>query len=97
MSVINNKVGLMGDLALSMVESSGQLESKRVEYAGEGDGLSCKVTLQRKGREAQTYSFSVKEARAAGICDRSPTWKNYSRRIVYYRALGLAPNLALHV
>ena len=53
--MINNKVGLMGDLALSMVESSGQLESKRVEYAGEGDGLTCRVTLQRKGRQAQTY------------------------------------------
>jgi hypothetical protein len=88
MSVINNRVGIMGDLALAMVEASGQLEQKRVEYSGEGDSLECKVTLQRKGRQAQTYSFSVKEARAAGIYDRSPTWRNYPRRMVYYRALG---------
>jgi hypothetical protein len=88
MSIINNRVGIMGDLALAMVEASGQLEQKRVEYSGEGDSLSCSVTLQRRGREAQTYSFSVKEARAAGIYERSSTWLNYPRRMVYYRALG---------
>jgi hypothetical protein len=90
MSIINNRVGIMGDLALAMVEASGQLEQKRVEYSGEGDALECKVTLQRKGRQAQTYSFSVKEARAAGIYERSSTWNGYPRRMCYYRALGFA-------
>jgi hypothetical protein len=88
MSIINNRVGIMGDLALAMVEASGQLEQKRVEYSGEGDSLECSVTLQRRGREAQTYSFSVREAKAAGIYDRSSTWRDYPRRMVYYRALG---------
>src|SRR5437867_4596126 len=78
----------MGDLALALVEASGLLEQKRVEYSGIGDTLECTVTLQRRGREAQGYSFSVKEAKAAGIYDRSPTWRNYPRRMVYYRALG---------
>jgi hypothetical protein len=88
MTIINNRVGIMGDLALAMVEASGLLEQKRVEYSGEGDSLKCKVTLKRKDREAQTYSFSVQEARAAGIYERSATWRNYPRRMVYYRALG---------
>ncbi|PYK18115.1 MAG: hypothetical protein DME55_07805 [Verrucomicrobia bacterium] len=88
MTIINNRVGIMGDLALAMVEASGLLEQKRVEYSGIGDTLECTVTLQRRGREAQGYSFSVKEAKAAGIYDRSPTWRNYPRRMVYYRALG---------
>jgi hypothetical protein len=90
MSVINNRVGIMGDLALAMVEASGELEQKRVEYSGEGDSLQCKVTLQRRSREAQSYSFSVKEAKAAGIYERSFTWKGYPRRMCYYRALGFA-------
>jgi hypothetical protein len=88
MSIINNRVGIMGDLALAMVEASGLLEQKRVEYFGEGDSLECKVTLQRKSREPQIYSFSIREARTAGIYDRSPTWRNYPRRMTYYRALG---------
>lgn len=88
MSIINNKVGIMGDLALAMVEASGQLKQKTVEYAGENSDLSCIVTLQRKGRKAQAYSFSVKEAIAAGIYERSPVWKSYPKRMCYYRALG---------
>jgi hypothetical protein len=88
MSVINNRVGIMGDLALAMVEGSGFLQSKVVTYEGEGDELTCKVELKRKGRPRQTYSFSVKEAKAAQIFDRSPTWKSYPRRMTYYRALG---------
>jgi hypothetical protein len=88
MTIINNRVGIMGDLALAMVEASGLLEQKRVEYSGEGESLVCQVTLQRKGRESQVYSFSVREARAAGIYERSPTWRNYPRRMTYYRALG---------
>jgi hypothetical protein len=88
MSVVNNRIGIMGDLALAMVESSGLLEFKKVEYTGEGETLECKITLKRKGREAQTYSFSVREAKAAGIYERSAVWKQYSKRMTYYRALG---------
>jgi hypothetical protein len=88
MSVINNRVGIMGDLALAMVERSGLLKHKHVEYSGEGEGLVCKVTLQRKGREAQVYSFSVAEARSAGIYERSSVWRGYPNRMTYYRALG---------
>jgi hypothetical protein len=93
MAIINNRVGLMGDLALAMVEASGLLERKRVVYSGEGDTLVCEVTLQRKGREPQTYSFSVREAKAAGILDRRsgqgiPPWIAYPKRMTYYRALG---------
>jgi hypothetical protein len=88
MSIINNRVGIMGDLALAMVESSGLLEKKRVEYSGEGESLECKLTLKRKGREEQTYSFSIAEARQAGIYDRSNPWRQYPKRMTYYRALG---------
>jgi hypothetical protein len=90
MAIINNRVGLMGDLALAMVESSGLLEKKRVIYSGEGENLLCEVTIKRKGRDEQSYSFSVREAKQAGIYDRSPVWRGYPRRMTYYRALGFA-------
>jgi hypothetical protein len=88
MTIINNRVGIMGDLALAMVEGSGLLVAKGVEYTGEGDELTCHLTLRRKGRKAQTYSFSVAEAKAALIYERSGPWKTYPRRMTYYRALG---------
>ena len=67
MTVINGKLGIMGDLALGLVESSGLLTRKKVEYLGEGETLECILTLQRKVRGPQSYSFSVAEARKAGI------------------------------
>jgi hypothetical protein len=88
MTIINNKVGIMGDLALAMVEASGRLADKGVEYTGEGEELECQLTLRRKGRKGHTYSFSVREAKAAGIYERSAVWKNYPKRMCYYRALG---------
>lgn len=88
MSIINNRVGIMGDLALAMVEASGLLTQKTVEYSGENSDLVCTVKLKRKGRKEQAYSFSVKEAQQAGIYDRSSVWKQYPRRMTYYRALG---------
>jgi len=87
-TIINNRVGIMGDLALALVEASGQLQKKTVTYSGEGEELECTILLKRKGRSEQTYSFSVKEARAAGIYERSAVWRNYPKRMTYYRALG---------
>jgi hypothetical protein len=88
MAIINGRVGIMGDLALAMVESSGLLAKKTVRYTGEGDNLTCELTLQRKGREEQVYTFSVREAKQAGIYDRSAVWRGYPKRMTYYRALG---------
>jgi hypothetical protein len=87
MTVIKGKIGIMGDLALALTQASGLLESKKVEYSGEGESLSCSVTLKRRKRAAQTYSFSVAEAKAAGISN-SPTWRAYPKRMLYYRSLG---------
>jgi hypothetical protein len=90
MSVINGRIGLMGDLGLALAERSGELEDKRVRYTGEGDELTCFVELKRKGREWKQWSFSVREAKTAQIYDRNAVWRQYPRRMTYYRALGFA-------
>jgi hypothetical protein len=87
MTVIKGRIGIMGDLALAVVQASGFLESKKVEYSGEGDSLGCTITLKRRKRASQTYSFSVAEAKTAGIANSS-TWRAYPKRMTYYRALG---------
>jgi hypothetical protein len=88
MYVVNNQIGLRGALALALVEASGELQDIRKEYTGEGDSLVCTLTIQRKGREAHQYSFSVEEAKQAGLLERSPVWRTYPKRMTYYRALG---------
>lgn len=88
MTVINNRIGIMGDLALAMVRQTGELAKLEREYTGEGDNLTCSLIIQRKGSEPKKFTFSVAEAKLAGIYERSATWKGYPKRMTYYRALG---------
>lgn len=88
LTVINNRIGIMGDLALAMVRQAGELADYSKEWSGQGDDLVCEVLLQRKGGQPHTYSFSVREAKVAGIYNRNPVWPQYSKRMTYYRALG---------
>jgi hypothetical protein len=90
MSVINNRLGIGGDMALALVRSKGLLvQSPRTTYTGDGDTLKCTVELHRKGDdEPREFSYSVAEAKQANIYHRSDAWKGYPRRMTYYRALG---------
>src|ERR1700746_3045917 len=42
LTVINNRIGMMGDLALAMVRQSGELVKYEKEWSGEGDELTCR-------------------------------------------------------
>jgi hypothetical protein len=88
LTVINNRIGIMGDLALAMVRQKGELADYKKVWEGQGDDLTCTVTLQRQGGEPHDYTFSVREAKQAGIWSRNPVWPQYSKRMTYYRALG---------
>jgi hypothetical protein len=89
-SVINNKTSINGALASALVERSGLLTDKSHEYKGDGDARSCAVTVQRKGRKPSTWSFSIKEAKHAGLFPGKPGsgWSNYPDSMLYWRALG---------
>jgi hypothetical protein len=88
LTVINNRIGIMGDLALAMVRQTGELVHYEKSWDGQGEDLTCTVTLQRKGSEVHDYTFSVREAKQAGIFVRNPVWPQYPKRMTYYRALG---------
>lgn len=88
LTVINNRIGIMGDLALAMVRQTGELAHYEKAWEGQGDDLTCTVTLQRQGGEPHDYTFSVREAKQAGLWSRNPVWPQYPKRMTYYRALG---------
>ena len=89
MTAINNRLGIMGDLALAKVRSTGLLvESPKKEYTGTGDDYTCTVTLHRKGdSEPREFSFSMREAKAARLLGND-NWTKYPQRMLYHRALG---------
>jgi hypothetical protein len=89
--VINNKTTLSGDLAMFLVERSGLIEDKEHSFEGEGDTRKCTVTVTRKGRKPKVWSFSMPEAKKAGLLDRkSSPWITFPDSMLYYRALGFA-------
>jgi hypothetical protein len=85
------EIGVPGDLALAMVRSSPLYESYREYYTGrEGsDEFAAVVAVKRKGEPEQTESFSVADAKRAGLWGKKDTpWVNYPRRMLKYRARG---------
>jgi hypothetical protein len=89
--VINNRTTLSGDLAMFLVERSGLIEDKEHVYEGEGESRKCTVTVTRKGRKPKVWSFSMPEAKKAGLLDRkSSPWITFPDSMLYYRALGFA-------
>ena len=89
-TVINNKTSINGALASALVERSGLLIDKSHVYEGEGDARKCSVTVQRKGRKHTTWSFTIKEAKSAGLYPgkSGSGWSSYPDSMLYWRALG---------
>lgn len=85
--VQNGRIGMMGDLMLALVQP--ELKDLTKEYQGEGDDYGCKLTIQRKGRKANLYSFSIADAKRAGLWQKD-NFQKYPDRMLYYRALGFA-------
>ena len=92
MAVVNNKVHLMTELCLAMVEQRGLLkDTPKEEYNGEGDDFTCTVTVHRKGRKSPgSASFSIRDAKIAQLYREGGAWTKYPRNMLYARAMGTA-------
>lgn len=89
-AVINGKPSLWGDAALALVRSHPACAGIREGIEGEGDNRVgfCEVT--RKGEQPQRRTFSVADAKKAGLWGKSGPWQNYPDRMLQMRARGFA-------
>lgn len=89
-AVINGRPGLFGDVALALVRASGKAEVYKEEMIGtEGkDDYGCRATTKRKGQEIQTQTFTVADAKKAGLWGKAGPWTNYFARMLKWRARG---------
>ena len=87
-AVINGRPGIYGDAALALVRASGFCESYTQEISGEGDNRRASVTSKRKGAEALTNTFSVADAKRAGLWGKQGPWSQYPDRMLLFRARG---------
>lgn len=85
-AVINGRPCMWGDAVLGIVQASGLLEV--INESVENDTGIC--TVKRKGNEPLTRSFSMEEAKKAGLIERGAVWKTYPKRMLQMRARSFA-------
>ena len=90
-AVINGKPSMYGDGLLAVVMASGQCTDFREELRGEGNALTAICTVKRRGLEAPIVgTFSMEDAKTAGLLGKPGPWKQYPKRMLRMRARAFA-------
>lgn len=98
LAVINGRVGMFGDMARALCEGSQLCEyiaDNTIDLASmplDKDDTAAVVVVKRVDRAnpCSPRSFSISDAKQAGLWGRQGPWTQYPRRMLYYRALGFA-------
>lgn len=84
--VVNGRPCLWGDAVMGKVEASGLQEWWKDEYDPKLDGGTHKFITKRKGRDPMTRTFSMADAKLAGLDKKPGPWQQYTRRMLFHRA-----------
>lgn len=90
-AVINGKPCAYGDLLLAICSSHPEFEDIAEEQIKQGSAVvGYKCTIKRKGQTPVVQSFTIDQAKKAGLWDRQGPWKQYPERMLQMRARGFA-------
>jgi len=90
-AVVNGRPTIWGDAQLALVRASGQLEDFIETRTGEGDALVAKCIAKRVGYATPSEaSFSVEDAKKAGLWGKDGPWKTNPKRMLQMRARAFA-------
>lgn len=84
-AVINGRPALWGDGMLATARKFGVTVKERIEGEGESAVAHCEV-YRRDTDELIARSFSVADAKAAGLWKKAGPWTNYPKRMLQMRA-----------
>jgi hypothetical protein len=82
LAVINGRPALWGDAVIALVRGSGLLDSINEEITA--DVATC--TVKRRGEPPAIRSFSVEDAKRAGLYGKQGPWQQYPKRMLQMRA-----------
>lgn len=83
---INGRPAIWGDAMLALVRQSGLLESIHEQQT---DTIATCI-IKRKGEQERTVTFSMDDAKRAGLAGKSGPWTQYPRRMMQSRARAYA-------
>ncbi|HDS0925505.1 TPA: recombinase RecT [Pseudomonas putida] len=85
-AVINGRPALWGDAVIALVRSSPLCEY--IYETDDGETATCRV--KRRNEEEQVRTFSMAEAKAAGLDGKQGPWTQYPKRMRQMRARAFA-------
>lgn len=85
-SCINGRPAIWGDAMLALVRQSGLLASIKEEQ----DDKQATCIIQRKGEEPHTSTFTMEDAKRAGLAGKAGPWTQYPKRMMQMRARAYA-------
>ena len=93
--VINNKPSLKPRGALALIHQSGLLAGIDIKEKtdSKGNPFSCTVTLKRKNGFEYTTTFTMDDAKRAGLIKPNGGWTKYPRNMLRWRALGYCADI----
>jgi hypothetical protein len=86
LAIINGRPSLWGDAVIALVRGSALCEY--VVEEDDGSRAVCKV--KRRGEPEQTRTFSMNDAKAAGLAGKQGPWTQYPKRMRQMRARAFA-------
>jgi hypothetical protein len=89
-AVINGRPTLWGDAALALVRGHPACMGVSEGVEGDGDARHGWCEVARKGERAQRRTFSVADAKKAGLYGKAGPWQQYPDRMMQLRARGFA-------
>jgi len=85
-SVINGRPSIWGDAMRALVISHPEFEDLHEDK----QDTHCTVTLKRRGRSAVVTTFSMEDAKKAGLAGKSGPWQTAPKRMLQMRAFAFA-------
>lgn len=89
-AVVNGRPSVWGDALLGLVRNSPKCQDVSETLAGEGDARTATCTVKRVGSSDTIRSFSIADAKKAGLWGKQGPWQQYPDRMLQMRARGFA-------
>lgn len=89
-AVVNGRATLWGDALLAVCQQHAQFGDYQQEVEGDGENMSARVTVTRKGRSPHVETFSVSDAKRAGLWGKQGPWTQHPKRMLALRARAFA-------
>lgn len=90
-AVVNGRPTIWGDGAIGLVRGSGKCEWIKERIDGDGDNMVAVCEVKRKGEtDPIKATFSVADAKKAGLWGKQGPWQQYPKRMLAMRARAFA-------